>query len=134
MSLDRQRPLIQRALWLDGLVSLLAGLACLPASAWLAAQFGIGSGPVLALAVFMAGYGALMLWLAPRSGNGQRWPWGIVIGNGLWVVASVALALSSWITPTAVGLALLLGQAAIVLGLTELQYFGQRRVQRMLPA
>lgn len=134
MILDTQRPLIQRALWLDGAVSLAAGLACLPASGWLAEQFGVGSAPMVALGAFMATYGALMLWLAPHSGSGQHWPWGIVIGNALWVAASVALAFSDWITPSGVGLFLLLGQAAIVFGLTELQYFGQRRVAAPQPA
>ncbi|MCK7594501.1 hypothetical protein [Pseudomarimonas salicorniae] len=127
MLFDIRRPLIQRALWLDGLVSLAAGLLCLPCAAWLAGELGVPYAAVLGLGAFMAAYGAGLLAWAPRvrqPGPGLAW---LVAGNGMWVLASVALAFSDWIAPSAIGLGLLLGQAAIVLGITELQWLGLRR-------
>lgn len=134
MILEAQRPLIQRALWLDGVVSLLAGLACLPVLGWLAVQFGVPSSAVMAVAAFMAGYGLWLLLLAQGIRQPAPWLWGIVIGNALWVAASVALAFSGWIAPSTVGIVLLLGQAAVVLVLTELQFFGMRRRGEAQPA
>jgi hypothetical protein len=127
MLFDADRPLIQRAVLLDGVLSLIAGVASLAAAEWLAVQFGVSMALILALALFMAGYGAAMSALAGRTTAGQAWLWGIVIGNGLWVIASIAVAFSDLITPTGPGLVILLGQAAIVLVITEVQYFGMRR-------
>ena len=58
-------------------------------------------------------------------------PRGVVLAvialNVLWVLESVALLLSGWVAPTALGIAFVLFQAAIVGVLAELQYVGMKR-------
>jgi len=45
----------------------------------------------------------------------------IILGNALWVLASIALPLSSAISPSPMGWLFLLGQAAVVAALTLLE-------------
>ena len=51
----------------------------------------------------------------------------IVIANAAWVVASVGLLLSGWVTPTALGTAFVVAQAILVGLYAELQFIGLRR-------
>jgi glucose uptake protein GlcU len=51
----------------------------------------------------------------------------IIIANALWAIASVAVLLSGWVAPNALGIAFVLAQAAVVALLGELQYVGLRR-------
>jgi hypothetical protein len=45
----------------------------------------------------------------------------------LWAAASGLLLASGWVAPTALGYAFVIGQAAVVALLGELQYVGLRR-------
>lgn len=65
---------------------------------------------------------ALMAFSAQRGPGPSALVWLLIAGNALWTLASVALALSGWVAPNALGYAFLLGQAAVVLLLTILEY------------
>lgn len=130
----RMLPLLRLALRLDGAVSGLAGIACLLLAGWLAGVLGAPDAAVLAVGAFLMIYGASLLVLASLDAPPRLLLWGIVGGNALWVLGSVALALSDWISPGTLGLVLLLGQAMIVFGFTELQYLGLRRSLRQATA
>ncbi|MEX0922713.1 MAG: hypothetical protein WD489_00190 [Rhodovibrionaceae bacterium] len=56
----------------------------------------------------------------------RRWFWLAILGNLLWIAASLALAVSGWVSPTALGLAFLLVQAAAVALLTVLEFAALR--------
>jgi hypothetical protein len=65
---------------------------------------------------------AFMAWTAQRPAEPAVWL--VIGGNALWVLGSLAvLALS----PTAVGYAVVIAQAAAVAVLAELEYIGLRR-------
>ena len=53
--------------------------------------------------------------------------WSIIAANVLWAVASGLLLVSGWVAPTALGYAFVIGQAAVVALLGELQYVGLGR-------
>jgi hypothetical protein len=53
--------------------------------------------------------------------------WVVIIANALWVVDSLWLLVSGWVSPTALGVAFVLAQAAAVAVLTELEYIALRR-------
>lgn len=123
-------PLFRLALRLDGAVSGAAGLITLALSGWLATQIGAPAATVMAVGVFLVAYALTLLQLA-RAASAPPWlMWSVVIGNGIWVAASIALAFSTLITPTTLGLVLLIGQAVAVLGFAELQFIGARRSVR----
>jgi hypothetical protein len=52
----------------------------------------------------------------------------VIVGNLLWTVGSVLLVALGWFSPTWLGTAFVLAQAAAVLLLTELQFTGLRRL------
>lgn len=119
--------LLRFALRADGIVSLTAGVltcALLPA---LPAVFGASSAHLLAVGIFMAAYGLAVGALSRRVRMDQRLMGGIVIGNAGWVLASLCLPLSGWITPTAIGVLLIVGQALLVAMLSLLQFLGLRQ-------
>lgn len=120
-------PLLRLALNLDGWMSALAGLLICLLRPALTPLLGAPPSWVGWLGLFMLGYGLLIAWTARRIQLPSAPIWTLVIGNGLWVVASVALAFSSWINPTSLGQALILAQAALVAIFAELEYLGLRR-------
>lgn len=120
-------PLLRLSLRLDAAASLGAGaLTCL-LHAPLQAVIGASGDRILAVGLFMLAYGALLAWLGSREQLARRSVWLVIGGNFIWVLASIALTFSSLIAPTGLGVALLLGQAGVVLVLAEMQFFGLRR-------
>jgi hypothetical protein len=53
--------------------------------------------------------------------------WIVILVNALWVIASVGLLLSGWVTPNGLGMAFVVVQAVAVGLFAELQYIGLRR-------
>jgi hypothetical protein len=127
-------PLLRLALRLDAALSASAGALTLATQSMLQTLLGMSDSHVLALGLFMLGYGLLLAWLGVRQALPGTLVWSLVIGNLLWVLGSVALTFSGWIEPTPVGVALLLAQAALVAVITELQYLGARRSNPPLAA
>ncbi|WP_216216078.1 hypothetical protein [Amycolatopsis aidingensis] len=58
----------------------------------------------------------------------------VVLGNLVWVLASVAFAVAAWSELTGLGIAFVLAQAAVVLGLLVLQATGLPRATTARPA
>lgn len=127
-------PLLRLALRLDGVISFAAGLATSIRYASLEGVLGAPAGVILAVGVFMLAYGAAICWLSARTRIDQRLVWIVVIGNLIWAIDSVLLAGSDWIAPTALGIALILGQAALVAGFSALQYLGLRQSRALVLA
>lgn len=120
-------PLLRLALRLDALLSATAGAATLAARAPLQASLDLGAPAVTGLGVFMLAYGLTLGVLAARPTLPRALVLTVAIGNGLWALGTAAFGLGGPGTPTAFGLALVLGQAAVVAALAELQFLGYRR-------
>lgn len=119
-------PLLRFAIRLDGVCSLLAGLATLAGAGLVARWLGLSEPMTLALGAFMAGYGSLLLWL-----GAQRRVWAVLppllsYGNGAWALLSVVATLLGWLGVGPAGQALMLGQAALVGLFAVLQGLGGR--------
>lgn len=94
----------------------LAGLTAIPAT--LLFYAGLILLPVAALMVIIAAW-------ATHSGPAV---WLIIVGNLLWVVASLALMFGEWIAPNAFGYAFIGLQAVVVALLTVLEYMAWRHL------
>ncbi len=127
-------PLLRFALRLDGVVSFAAGLATCAGYASLDGVFGAPAGVILAIGVFMLAYGAAITWLSTRARIDLRLVWIVAVGNLVWAIDSVLLAGSGWIAATALGVALILGQAVAVVGFSALQYLGLRQSRALVLA
>lgn len=119
-------PLLRFAIRLDGVCSLLAGLATLGGVGLVARLLGLAEPATLGLGLFTAAYGGLLLWL-----GGQPRVWAVLptllsYGNGAWAVLSVVATALGWLGVGPAGQALMLGQAALVGLFAVLQGLGGR--------
>jgi len=74
-------------------------------------------------------FAAIVGWLAARESIPAPAVWAVIAYNALWVIDSIALLLSGWAAPTALGYAFVIAQAAAVGLLAELQYVGLRHAR-----
>jgi len=125
MSRLNPSPLLCLSLRADAAVSIVAGLAAIASARLLADITTASVAAVLAVATFALIYGLALAWLSARRRLAAASARAIVIGNFGWVAASVAVAV--WLNPGPFGWCVLLGQAAAVLALAELQWLGLRR-------
>lgn len=110
-----------RALNLDAVVSATAGLALLGGQAALDELLGIPRGWLIGFGVFMVLYAVDLRLVATRLPRWMTVARLIPPGNGLWVLGSVALVVLGGFDLTTLGVAVVLGQAAIVAGLALAQ-------------
>lgn len=129
IQIQESQPL-RRVLLADAIVSGATGVVLAPSAGILAPVMALPQPLLLYAGLFMLVYAAALTVVATRP---VLWPpavWTVIVGNGLWVVASVALLLSSWVTPNLLGYGFVLGQALVVGMLAELQFLALRRSPR----
>lgn len=120
-------PFLRRVLLADtifsgaGAVSFTLGAAILANLTELPETLSRETGLVLIL------YTALVGWLAMRSAMPRAWIVLVIVINGSWTIASIALLLSGAIHPNLLGEIVVVLQAAATGVLAELQYLGLRR-------
>ena len=100
--------------------ALLADLTAIPSAVLLYA-----GGLLLPIAGFMAIVALKALHSRPAL-------WLIIAGNGLWVLASIALIAGPWITPNLLGYGFIGLQAVAVFILMELEYTATRNAARAI--
>lgn len=126
--------LLRRTLWVDAVASGAMGLLLAGAAPALDRPLGVPTGWLVGIGIFLVGYAAALARLATRT----RIPTGpartVVIGNAMWVAASVAVVLTGAFALTDLGTALVLAQAAAVLVFADLEYVGLRRTRTPVPA
>jgi hypothetical protein len=124
-SLDRST-FLRRVLYVDAATCLATGaLLSLDASA-LSAPLGLPAALLLYAGLSLFPCMVLMLWVASHENIWRLGAWAIVAGNVLWVAGSVALLIE--LSPTGLGTAFVIAQAAVVALLAELEYTGLRRM------
>jgi len=127
MTLLQSSPLLRLTLKVDAIASGALGLLMALAAQPLGELFGL---PFVLLLV--AGIGLLPLalalyWMSNQTVLSRTGVWAVITLNALWVVESVALLVTGYVQPTALGYAFVIGQALVVLLLAELEFFGLRR-------
>jgi hypothetical protein len=95
----------------------------------LADQLGLPMALLLETGLFLVGLAALLAFLASRERVAAPLIWAIVIGNVGWSAGCVLLAATGLVTPTPLGIAFLLLQAAVVLALAAWEAAGLRASQ-----
>ena len=127
MTLRPDRPdLLRRALAADALASGALGALLAAAATPLAPLLGLPGALLRPVGLFLVVFAAGLGWLCTRRHRAPAMVWTVVIGNALWVLASLALAFDSPLRPTMLGVLVVVGQAAAVAVLTALEYAGLR--------
>lgn len=117
---------IRRVLWLDAITGAGSALVSLGAPAWVAATLGLPAALVQGSAWLVLAFVALIGWLLAQPVLSLRGLRLLATGNAVWVLASVALVLAGGLGLTALGVAYVLAQAALVAVLAALQWQASR--------
>ena len=107
----------------------IAGAALAFDSQPLAGPLGLSPALMQPVGLFLAGYAALLAWLASRSALPRAVVWSLVGFELLWAVESVAMLALNWAQPTPLGLGVVIGQALGAVVVADLQYLALRRTR-----
>jgi hypothetical protein len=127
MTDDRSNAFLRRALMLDAIASGAAGLLMIAGAGLLEGLLGLPAALLRGAGLVLVPYVAFVVLVATRGEIARPAVWSIIAANALWAAASGLLLASGWVAPTALGYAFVVGQAAVVALLGELQYVGLRR-------
>jgi hypothetical protein len=117
--------LLKQAALTDGSVSLLVAVPLIALAPVLAGPLGISPTFLTIAAWSIVPFALMFLWVA-RTGSRPLATFG-VIGNALWVIASVVAI--PVLQPTPLGAAFIVGQALAVAAFGWFQYQGLKRVR-----
>jgi len=120
-------PLLRKALLADALLSGITGLALLFAAGPLAILEGLPVGLLRWSGIILIPFAAFVAWLGTRERVQRPLVFAVVACNALWALDSVLLLVTGWVEPTILGEVFVLGQAAVVAVLAELEFIGLRR-------
>ncbi len=127
-------PLLRQALLADAVASGARGLLLALAGGAAGPLLGLPAGLLTAVGLVLLPWAVAVGWLATRATPPRLGVWAVIALNAFWVLESVLLLVGGWLRPTGLGYAFVLGQAAVVLVLLELQVLGLRRSGAAAPA
>ncbi len=117
---------LRAALGLDAVVTGVNGVAYLVAAEPLSDLLGLAPGLLRGAGAFLVAFAAVVAVLARRRAPARAAVLAVVAVNALWAVDSVAAAAAGWGSPTAVGTAWIVLQAATVGAFAALQLVALR--------
>ena len=127
MSDTRASAFLRRVLFADAACSGAMGLLLILAAPVLASVLSLPEALLRETGIVLLPFAAFVAWLALRPTLPRVPVWVVIALNVLWVVDSIIVLLSGWVAPNALGYAFVIGQAAVVAVLAELEYTGLRR-------
>lgn len=126
--LNFQNPsFLRRVLLADAAASGATGLLMAFGASFLEPLLGLPVALLREAGIILLPFAALLIYIATREHLSRRWVWAVVVMNVIWVMDSILLLLSGWVSPTLLGQAFVIGQALVVAVFAELEYFGVRK-------
>ncbi len=113
--------LLRTALLGDALASGATGLLMAAGAGPLAGLLGLPGPLLLGAGLVLIPYALLVAWLGSRAAPPRRAVQAVVAVNCLWALDSAALLAGGWVEPTALGVAFVGFQAAVVAGFAAAQ-------------
>jgi len=123
--------LLRLALRLDAAASGGLGLVLLGAAPLLDGPLGLSTGTQRALGLFLLVWAAVPLVIGLRPVIRRGPVLAVLVVNALWILETAVALMAGVFTLTGWGVAFMIAQAVAVLGLTELQWIGLRRLQQV---
>lgn len=127
MTLLQSSPLLRLTLKVDAIAGGAMGLLMALAAQPLGELFGLPFVLLLVAGIVLLPLALVLYWMSQQPALSRTGVWAVIALNALWVVESVALLVTGYVQPTALGYAFVIGQALVVLLLAELEFFGLRR-------
>ena len=116
---------LRRIMVADAVISGTTGLALLLAAGVLEPLLSVPAALLRITGLILMPFAAMVVIFASQLSPARAWT--VIAVNAAWVAASVLVLIAGWIQPNAFGIAFVLGQAAVVAVLAELQFTGLRR-------
>jgi hypothetical protein len=118
--------LLRLALQLDAVASGALGVLLVIAGPALDDLLRIPMAVLVPVGLFLVAYAASLWSIGARRHVPVPAVWAVIIGNLLWVAASLVVVVAGWWSPSAAGTALVLARAAAVVLFAMLQFLGVR--------
>jgi hypothetical protein len=115
---------LRRVLQLDALATGATGLLLLGGTGLLHGLLNLPMSLMIYAGIFCVAWAVTLGLASLRNDISRSFVWTIIVANALWVVGSVALLLSGYVSPTWLGYAFVIAQAIAVDVFAALQYFG----------
>ena len=123
---------LRRALVVDAAASGLTGALMLAGGSVLAPMLGLPAALLQGAGLVLVPYVAFVAIVAARAHIPTLAVWAIIACNAAWTVASFALLIDGFVTPTALGTIFVIGQAVAVAAVGALQYVALSRPRAVL--
>lgn len=125
---------LRRVLQLDAAATGATGLLVLGGMSFLPAFLNLPSALLTYAGIFCLGWALTLGFASVRERISSTFVWTIIVGNVGWVVASTALLLSGYVSPTWLGYAFVIAQALAVDIFAGLQMFAMWKHARSATA
>ena len=120
-------PLLRQALLADAVTTAACAALMIAGAGFLEGLLGLPATLLRAAGLLLIPFVAYVAMLGFRERVSRGAVWSVIGLNAVWVVDSVLLLVSGYVTPSGSGIAFVLAQAAVVAMYAELQFMGLRR-------
>ncbi len=120
---------LRRILTFDAATCAAMGLGLTLGAGSLARFLELPAGLLREAGILLLPFAALLVWTAKRDRIRPGLVWAIVGANAAWAIASAALLLGGILTPNALGVAFVAGQAVAVAIIAEVEALALRRAR-----
>src|SRR5690349_9396842 len=122
--------LLRLALQINGVFSVVSGVACVAGAGWLAEQLGVGEPLVIAgLGLVIVAFAGLVLFMTTRRPLQRGFGLLIFTMDALWVVASLVLLFGNLLPLTDAGRWVVVAVTLVVAVIADLEFLGQRKMR-----
>lgn len=126
MTASRSFEFLRRSLFLDIAATGAAALLLIAGAGFLSGLLGLPESLLRAAGLILVPFVGLVALTATRPAK-RALVWTVIICNAAWVAASIGLLVSGYVSPTVLGYAFVIAQAAAVGLFAELQFVGLRK-------
>lgn len=123
----RTSSFLRRILLVDTVASGGMGVGMILLSTLLANVLQLPADLISQAGIVLIPFAAFVGYLATRAQLPSFAVWTVIVLNVVWVIDSIVLLFTGWVEPNALGYAFVIGQAAVVAVLADLEYVGLRK-------
>jgi hypothetical protein len=125
---------LRRVLLLDAVSSGAMGVLLLTCSGLLAGLLNLPAELLNEAGIVLVPFALAVGFLGTRSRLSRVAVWAVIGINAVWAIDSVVLLFTGWVQPNSLGYAFVIGQAAFVAVMAELEFLGLRKSAAAVPA
>lgn len=125
---------LRRVLLLDAVSSGAMGVLLLTCSGLLAGLLNLPAELLNEAGIVLVPFALAVGFLGTRSVLSRVAVWAVIAINAVWAIDSVVLLFTGWVQPNLLGYAFVIGQAAFVAVMAELEFLGLRKSAAAVPA